>query len=123
MRQIKVMMMGFVWGMVDGDESSGAADHLGGHGDGRALWTALIGAGVVGVGTGEVSALVGHGALAIAAAVGHRVAVVVGAGDTGGTWDAWIAWVAWVQLLAVPLLGMIESGDGRVEICGPELHR
>ena len=118
------MMMGFVWGVVDGDESSGTADHLGrGHGDSRALWAALIGAGVVGVGTGEVGAFVGHGALAIAAAVGHRVTVIVGAGDAGGTWDAWIAWVAWVQLLAVPLLGMIESRDMRVEICGPELHR
>ncbi len=125
LRQVKVMMVGFLRGVVDGDEGGGTADHLGrGHGDRRARRAALIGAGIVGIGTGDVSALVGHGALAIAAAVGHRVAVVVGAGDAGSTWDTWIAWVAWVwQVLAVPLLGMIESRGRRVKICGPELHR
>jgi len=76
-------MLGFLWGVVDGNESGSTADDLGGgQGGRRTLRAALIGAGVVGVGTGDVGAFVGHGALAVAAAVGHGLAVVVSAWDT-----------------------------------------
>jgi hypothetical protein len=110
--QIKVVRMGFLWRVVDGYESSGAADDFGrGDDNTRTRRAALIGASVVGIGAGDVGALVGHGALAIAAAVGLRLAVIVGAGNAGdaggGAWGG-----AWVQLLAIPLL-WIESRGGR----------
>jgi hypothetical protein len=99
-------------GVVDGDEGSGTADHLGRRH--RALWTggtSLVCAGVVGIGAGNVGTLVGHGALAVAAAVGHGLAVVVGARDT------------WVELLAVPLLLLIVARGRRGGVGSPELHR
>src|SRR4051794_16122229 len=99
-----------LWRMVDGDESGGAAHHLGRQCDGRALGTGVIGAGIFSLGTSDVGALVGHGALAVAATVGHGVAVLVGARD------------AWFQMLTVPLL-LIEVRGLRREIGGPELHR
>jgi hypothetical protein len=68
--QTKAVVRGSVWGVVDGDESGSAADYLGrGHSDFGALRAGLVGAGALGLGTGDVGALVCHGALAVAAAV------------------------------------------------------
>lgn len=105
--------------MVDGDEGGCTADHFGRgdrdrararDGDSRTLGAGLIGAGILGIGASDVGALVSHGTLAIAAAVGHGVAVLVGARDT------------WVYLVGVPRL-LVEIRGGRGNISGSILHR
>jgi hypothetical protein len=76
------VVRGFLGGVVDGDESGCTVDHLGGgHRHRRTRGAVLVGTGVFGVGTGDVGALAGHGALAVAAAVAEGLAVLVTAGD------------------------------------------
>ncbi len=115
--QVKVVLVlvtrRLLRGVVDGDEGGGAADDLGGgQGDGGPLGAALVGAGVVSIGAGDVGALVGHGALAVAAAVGGGLAVVVGAGHAGvagiagSARVAGAAWIAGVELV-VPVLLLV----------------
>ena len=85
-----ILMLRVFRRVVDGDEGGCTADHFGRgdwsrdwERDGRTFGAGLIGAGVLGIGTSNVGALVSHGTLAITATVGHRVAVLVGARDTG----------------------------------------